>query len=43
MFAKLSHAGLQVVQKSFNEDVFLLVMSQEGMPKRILRKEGRSQ
>lgn len=36
--AKLDHAGLQVVQRSFNKVVFLLVMSQEVMPKRMLRK-----
>jgi len=41
--AKLDHAGLQVVQRSFNKVIFLLVMSQEVMPKRMLRKEGRSE
>ena len=40
-FAKLDHAELQVAQRSFNKVVLLLVMSQQVMPKRMLRKEGR--
>ena len=40
--AKLDHAGLQVVQRSFNKVIFFLVMGQEEMPKRMLKKEERS-
>ena len=37
--AKLDHTGLQVVQRSFNKVIFLLVMSQKVMPKRMLKKK----
>jgi hypothetical protein len=40
-FAKLNHTGLQVVQRSFNKIILLLVMSQEIVPKWMLNK-GRS-
>ena len=38
-FAKLDHTGLQVVQRSFNEIILLLVMSQKVVPKRVLNKK----
>jgi hypothetical protein len=38
-FAKLDHTGLQVIQRSFNKVILLLVMSQEVVPKRMLNKE----
>ena len=38
-FAKLNHTGLQVVQRSFNKVILLLVMSQKVVPKRMLNKD----
>jgi len=37
-FAKLDHTGLQVVQRSFNKVILLLIMSQKVVPKRMLNK-----
>ena len=34
--AKLNHTGLQVVQGTFNETIFLFVVGQEIMPERML-------
>jgi hypothetical protein len=37
-FAELDHTRLQVVQRSFNKVILLLIMSQEVVPKRMLKK-----
>jgi hypothetical protein len=38
-FAELDHTRLQVVQRSFNKVILLLIMSQEVVPKRMLKKD----
>jgi hypothetical protein len=36
--AKLNHAGLQVIERSFNKAILFLIMSQEIVPKGMLHQ-----